>query len=232
MATEPRHAEHADALAPIGVLGGTFDPIHSGHLRLAEEAREALGLGGVRLIPAGRPPHRGEPGSTADDRLTMAQLAAAGNPAFAVDNSEVRAQHKSYTVLTLERLRTELGPQRPLVLILGADAFEGLPTWHRWTELFALAHIAIANRPGYAPHGRRWPATLSPELDAACRNRHTADPAALRAAPAGRVIPFDMTPLAISASLIRDLVRNGHSPRYLLPESVLDYIAAHHLYRK
>jgi nicotinate-nucleotide adenylyltransferase len=227
MATE-RHG----ALAPLGVLGGTFDPIHTGHLRLAEEAREALGLGGVRLIPAGRPPHRGEPGSTADDRLAMARLAATGNAAFAVDDGEVRSQHKSYTVLTLERLRAELGPQQPLVLILGADAFEGLPTWHRWTELFALAHIAVANRPGYAPHGRRWPATLSPALDLACRGRRTADPAALRTAPGGHVIPFDMTPLAISASLIRDLVGNGQSPRYLLPDSVLDYIAAHHLYRK
>lgn len=217
---------------PLGLLGGTFDPIHFGHLRLAEEAREALGLGELRLMPAGRPPHRGEPGSTPEDRLAMARLGAAGNPALRVDDAEVRAQQKSYTVLTLERLRAEVGPQRPLVLILGADAFEGLPSWHRWTELFALAHIAVANRPGYAPHGRRWPATLSPELDAACRDRHTADAAALRNTPAGRVIPFDMTPLAISASLIRDLVRNGHSVRYLLPDSVLDYIAAHHLYRK
>jgi len=230
MAAE-RPAPAADGL-PLGVLGGTFDPIHLGHLRLAEEAREALGLGGLRLIPAGRPPHRGEPGSTAEDRLAMARLAIAGNPALQIDDGEVRAQQKSYTVLTLERLRAEVGPRRPLVLILGADAFEGLPTWHRWQEIFGLAHIAVANRPGYAPHGRRWPATLSPELDAACRDRHTADPAALRAAPAGRVIPFDMTPLAISASLIRDLVRNGHSARYLLPDSVLEYIAAHNLYRK
>ena len=236
MATElaPAHANAASAPAaeaPLGVLGGTFDPIHTGHLRLAEEAREALGLASVRLIPAGQPPHRGEPGSTAEDRLAMAQLAAAGNPGFRVDDGEVRARQKSYTVFTLERLRAELGPQRPLVLILGADAFAGLPSWHRWSDLFALAHIAVANRPGYAPHGRRWPATLSPELDAACAGRHTADPADLRRAPAGRVVPFDMTPLAISASLIRDLVRNGHSARYLLPESVLDYIAVHHLYR-
>lgn len=231
MAAEHGAPGPADGHAPLGVLGGTFDPIHIGHLRLAEEAREALGLGGVRLIPAGRPPHRGEPGSTADDRLAMARLAATDNPAFAVDDGEVRAPQKSYTVTTLERLRAELGPRRPLVLILGADAFAGLPTWHRWTELFALAHIAVANRPGHAPHGRRWPATLPPALDAACRDRRAADPAALRATPAGRVIPFDMTPLAISASLIRDLVRNGHSARYLLPESVLDYIAAHRLYR-
>lgn len=215
---------------PIGILGGTFDPIHFAHLRLAEEAREALHLERVRLIPAGRPPHRGTPRSTAEDRLAMAKLAIAGNPAFEVDDGEVRAAQKSYTVLTLERLRAEFGAARPLVLILGADAFEGLPSWHRWRELFGLAHLAVSNRPGYAPHGRRWPQVLSPELDAACRDRHAADPAALRETPAGRVIAFDMTPLAISASLIRDLVAHRASVRYLLPDPVVDYIGRHHLY--
>lgn len=224
-------ATEALATGALGLLGGTFDPIHFGHLRLAEEAREALALDRVRLIPAGQPPHRGEPRSTADDRLAMARLAIAGNPGLEVDAGEVQAAQKSYTVPTLERLRRELGPQRPLVLILGADAFQGLPSWHRWQELFALAHIAVANRPGYAPHGRRWPAVLSPELDAACRDRQTRNPAALRGAAAGLIIPFDMTPLAISASLIRDLARDGHSLRYLLPAPVLDYIQRHDLYR-
>ena len=218
------------AAGPLGILGGTFDPIHFAHLRLAEEAREALQLERVRLIPAGQPPHRGTPRSTAEDRLAMAKLAIAGNPAFEIDDGEVRAARKSYTVPTLERLRAEFGPARPLVLILGADAFEGLPTWHRWQELLGLAHLAVSNRPGYAPHGRRWPQVLSPELDAACRDRHAADPAALRATPAGRVIAFDMTPLAISASLIRDLVAHRASVRYLLPDPVVDYIGRHHLY--
>ena len=106
-----------------------------------------------------------------------------------------------------------------------------IATWliSHW-ELFGLAHLAVSNRPGYAPHGRRWPQVLSPELDAACRDRHAADPAALRATPAGRVIAFDMTPLAISASLIRDLVAHRASVRYLLPDPVVDYIGRHHLY--
>lgn len=216
---------------PVGVCGGTFDPIHLGHLRLAEEARESLGLGEVRLIPSGQPPHRQAPGTRAEDRLAMVHLAAAGNPGLVVDEGEVRARQKSYTVPTLERLRTELGPARPLVLILGADAFEGLPSWHRWQELFDLAHIAVANRPGFAPHGRRWPGVLSPALEAACRSRLGQDPSQLAAASAGRVVAFDMTPLAISASLIRDLLKAGHSARYLLPESVLDYIQTHRLYR-
>lgn len=219
----------ADA-APLGLLGGTFDPIHFGHLRLAEEAREALRLERVLLIPAGQPPHRGTPQSSAEHRLAMTRLAAANNAGLGVDDGEVFATGRSYTVLTLQRLRAAWGPQRPLVLILGADAFAGLPRWHRWQELFDLAHIAVASRPGYAPHGRRWPAALSPELDAACAGRIDADPASLRKTPCGRVVPFDMTPLAISASLIRDLILGGRSARYLLPDPVLDYIGLHHLY--
>ncbi|NMG75888.1 nicotinate-nucleotide adenylyltransferase [Aromatoleum diolicum] len=225
-------SRHRHEAGPLGLLGGTFDPIHFGHLRLAEEAREALRLEQVAFIPAGQPPHRQAPQSPADVRLAMVRLATAGNAGLAVDDGEVFAQGKSYTVLTLERLRVLHGADRPLVLILGADAFNGLPTWHRWRELFDFAHIAVANRPGYAPHERRWPGALSPELDAACAGRIDADPAALRSAPAGRVVPFDMTPLAISASLIRDLIHGGHSARYLLPDSVLDYIGLHHLYRR
>lgn len=227
----PPKASEAAPSGPLGLFGGTFDPIHLAHLRLAEEARETLGLERVRLIPAGDPPHRDTPQSAAAHRLAMVQRAIAGNPALEVDDGEIRARSKSYTVLTLERLRAELGAQRPLVLLLGADAFQGLPGWHRWCELFELAHVAVANRPGYAAHGGRWHERLTPELDAACRGRLTTDPAALRAAPAGRIVPFDITPLAISASLIRDLIRTGASPRYLLPDSVLDYIGLHHLYR-
>ena len=217
---------------PLGLLGGTFDPIHFGHLRLAEEAREALQLEQVALIPAGSPPHRDPPQSAASARLAMVELAAAGNGGFMVEAGEVFAEGPSYTVLTLERLRAQHGPTRPLVLILGADAFAGLPDWHRWQELFELAHIAVANRPGYAPQGQCWPATLSAELGAACAGRISTDTAVLRQSPAGRIVPFDMTPLAISASLIRDLIRAGHSARYLLPDPVLDYIGLHHLYCK
>ena len=216
---------------PVGILGGTFDPIHFGHLRLAEEARTALGLARLCLIPAGNPPHRGTPMSSATHRLAMARLAIAGNATLEIDDGEVRASAKSYTVVTLERLRARFGPQRPLVLILGADAFNGLPGWHRWQELFALAHIAVANRPGFAPHERCWPGELAPALAEVCRSRIVRDPAALADAPAGCIMPFDMTPLAISASLIRDLIHAGHGARYLAPDAVLDYIDQHNLYR-
>ena len=226
-----------DSTAPLGLFGGTFDPIHSGHLRLAEEAREALGLARVRFIPSGVPPHRNAPGSSSAHRLEMVHLAIADNPAFECDDQEVACSDKSYTVRTLERLRAKLGATRPLVLILGADAFEGLARWHRWRELFDLTHIAVANRPGHGADDPEnadnadWSATLPDELADACRQRITRNAQTLAAAPAGCVVPFTMTPLAISATLIRDLVGQNRSPRYLLADSVLDYISQHTLYR-
>ncbi|HMW53759.1 MAG TPA: nicotinate-nucleotide adenylyltransferase [Rhodocyclaceae bacterium] len=208
---------------PLGLFGGTFDPIHSGHLRLAEEAREQLGLAAVRLIPAGQPPHRDVPGAPAADRLAMARLAVADNPAFEVDPAEVLAAQPSYTILTLERVRAEVGPERPLVLLLGVDAFLGLPTWKRWRELFDFAHLAVANRPGYTLD----PARMTPELAAACAHREAAT---VPASPAGALVQFRMTPLAISATDIRQRRAAGRSLRYLLPAPVLDYISAHQLY--
>ena len=215
-------------LSPIGIFGGTFDPIHYGHLRLAEEAREALALDQVLLIPSGQPPHRDLPQTPADLRLAMARLAVAGSASIVVDPAEAESPTPSYSVLTLERLRAKFGPARPLVLLLGADAFAGLPSWHRWRELFALAHVAIASRPGHPPHApaERLPAPLSAE----CSPRFCSHADDLLSAPAGRVLPFDMTPLAISASLIRAQLAAGRSVRYLLPDSVLDYILSHHLY--
>lgn len=214
-----------DPAGPLGLFGGTFDPIHLGHLRLAETAREALGLERVRLIPAGQPPHRATPGASGADRLAMARLATADNPAFEVDAAEVTAAQASFTILTLERLRAELGPERPLVLLLGVDAFLGLPTWRRWTELLDFAHLAVANRPGYSLDAAQMPAALA-DLVA----RRKASPAALGAAPAGAIVPFEMTPLAISATDIRARAAAGLSLRYLLPPPVVDYISRHQLY--
>lgn len=211
---------------PLGLLGGTFDPVHFGHLRLAEEAREALDLAQVLWIPAGRPPHRALPRAAAADRLEMVRLAIAGNPHFALDDAEARAETPSYTVPTLERLRALHG-LRPLVLVLGSDAFLGLPAWHRWRELFDLAHIAVATRPGFDLAAEEMSADLAEEFAPRLGN----DPAGLKNAPAGRIVPFAMTPLAISASLIRARIAAGLSVRYLLPDPVREYIEPHHLYR-
>lgn len=211
----------------LGLFGGTFDPIHFGHLRLAEEAISHLGLSSVRWIPAGQPPHRGTPQVTPQHRLAMVLRSTAKNPQFSVDPAEVEAERASYTVETLERLRNELGMTQPLVLLVGADAFAGLSTWHRWRELFALAHIAISHRPGFPVELSSLPHELATEFS----DRHQADASYLGEAAAGSIVTFAMTQLAISATQIRKLLANGKSARYLLPDAVLDYIQLHQLYR-
>jgi len=213
---------------PIGIFGGTFDPIHYGHLRLAEEAVDALDLAAVRWIPAGQPALRAAPRATPAQRLAMVRRAVAGHPRFTVDGAEVAAAQPSYTIHTLERLRGAdyCGELRPLVLLIGADAFARLPGWHRWQTLFDLAHVAIAERPGFAIAAETLPSALADCF----RARLCAQPAELAVAPAGRVVTFAMTPLAISATRIRQLLAAGRSARYLLPEDVLDYIRQQHLY--
>jgi nicotinate-nucleotide adenylyltransferase len=212
---------------PLGLFGGTFDPVHFGHLRLAEESISHLGLGGVRWIPAGHPPHRGLPQVTGEQRLAMVRAAIAGNPRFSVDASEVMAAAPSYTVHTLERLRQELGADRPLVLLVGADAFAGLASWYRWRDIFSLAHLAVSHRPGFPVESASLPAALAEEFEA----RRLSDIDSLKASPAGAIATFAMTQLAISATQIRKLLANQLSARYLLPDAVLDYIQTHSLYR-
>lgn len=216
--------------APLGIFGGTFDPVHLGHLRLAEEACDCLALAGVRWIPAGQPAHRETPSVGAASRLAMVQLAIAGNARFSLDSAEVNSAQPSYTVPTLERLRdeSECGGARPLVLLLGADAFAGLPGWHEWQRLLTLAHIAVAHRPGFPIDAR----TLPPALAEVFRERYRASPAVLGEAPAGSIVSFAMTALDISATQIRKLLSNDCSARYLLPDAVLEHIRHEHLYRR
>jgi len=213
-------------MSPFGILGGTFDPIHYGHLRLAQELAEGLNLIGVRFIPSGRPWHRGAPEATPEQRLEMTRMGVAGNPLFMVDEREVRKGAPGYTVESLTELRRESGSEQPLCLLLGADAFLGLPTWHCWRELFGLAHIAVAQRPGFSLLAQQMDEILRAEIEP----RMTGDPKDLQQTPAGRVIACNMTPLDISATRIRAAIKTGQSPRYLLPDVVLDYIQAHNLY--
>lgn len=210
---------------PVGLLGGTFDPIHHAHLRLAHEAQAACGLDHVRFVPSATPPHRDTPGATAEQRLAMVELAIADHPGFFADRRELDRSQPSYTIHTLESLRTELGADRPICLLLGADAFRLLETWHRWRDLFAAAHLVVAHRPGFDP----LPDT--PALVDEYRRRRIDDPSALARQPAGCLLPLAITPLDISASAIRAERMAGGSPCYLLPDSVLGYIESHHLYR-
>lgn len=216
--------------APIGVLGGTFDPIHFGHLRFAQEAGETLQLGQVRLVPSGTPPHRALPQATAADRLAMARLAVAGNPLLAVDEREMRREGPCYTVDTLEELRRELGAAQSICLLLGADAFLDFASWRRWHEIFRLAHLVIAHRPGFSLDAwcERLPQPLAREYGA----RLLEQPRAVHLEPAGGVAVIPITALDISATAIRRGIRAGSSPRYLLPDSVLDYIQTKRLYTR
>lgn len=208
----------------IGILGGTFDPIHLGHLRLAQEVAETLALTEVRFIPGGTPPHRATPQSQAADRVAMVTLAIAGNPLFVLDDRETRRVGKSYTFDTLSALRAELGVTRPLVLMMGADAFLGFESWHRWQDIFALAHIAVAHRPGSALG--EMPAALAREFT----QRRSSDAQAVHGAAAGVIVEVPITALDISATQVRELVRERRSVRYLLAPEVLAYIKDNHLF--
>jgi nicotinate-nucleotide adenylyltransferase len=215
----------SEVTAPVGILGGTFDPVHFGHLRLAVEAAESCGLAQVRLIPAGTPPHRAPPVAPARHRLQMVRLAAAGCPGLVVDEREVSKTTPCYTVETLAGLRAELGDAVPLCLILGMDQYLDLATWHRWRELFGFAHLVVAERPGFGG---------SPRPEGPLAEEHAAraadDHRALRAAPAGAIVRIAITALDISASGIRARLAARRSVRYLLPDAVLDYIQANSLY--
>lgn len=215
-------------MSAIALVGGTFDPVHYGHLRLADELQRSLDVADMRLVPAGDPPHRGAPHANAAHRVAMLELARAEFPRLAIDTREVDRSGKSFSVTTLESLRAE-GATRPLLWIVGADAFLGLPAWHRWRELFALAHLVVVARPGVALEG-----ALPPSLLAEWRARETRDRGTLRGAPAGAIYRQDVTPQPISATAIRRALARGRAGiaavRGLLPEGVLSYIARNGLY--
>ena len=197
---------------PIGILGGTFDPVHNGHLRLAVEMREALELSSVRLVPALLPPLRDAPRTRAADRLRMLEAAIGGEDGLEIDDRELRREGPSYTVDTLRSLREDLG-DAPLCLIVGMDACRRFDRWHRRKELRELAHIAVAHRPGSGKPESGAVAELISE-------RGVDDPAKLRERGAGHVIVREIPALDISATRIRELLEAGRSIRYLVPDPV------------
>jgi nicotinate-nucleotide adenylyltransferase len=207
----------------IGIFGGTFDPIHYGHLRPALEVQQALGLEQVRFIPLAVAVHRDQPAAGNDLRLAMVQAALAGQPGFVLDDREIRRAGRSYSVDTLGELRLE-HPHTPLCLFVGGDAFNEFLTWHRPLAILDLAHLVVMQRPGSGGPGDRELARLSTE-------RRCTDPAELRTAPPGRIFFQPVTQLEISATAIRAQLTGGSSPRFLLPDPVLDIIERERLYR-
>jgi len=180
---------------PLAIFGGTFDPIHNAHLRVAWEAAEALDAD-VRLLPASVPPHRDQPLADARQRAALVRAALAGQARLTLDTRELQREGPSYTIDTLVELRDEIGADRPLVLLVGADAFAGLATWHRWRELLTLAHLVVAHRPG-------WRAPSTGTLGKLLKERRTADSRDLRRAPAGAMYVHPVTQLEISSTDLR-----------------------------
>ncbi len=204
----------------IGIYGGTFNPVHYGHLRTAQEVKELFNLDELRLIPCRLPPHREQPDVSGEIRLQMLQIAVDGTPGFRVDRCELDREGPSYMVDTLEFLREE-NADTPLLLFIGADAFAGLERWHQWQRLFEYAHVVVMTRPGF----NRQPL---PEF---LQQRLIEDRIALRGRQAGCLFFQAVTLLDISATQIRQIIANGCSPRFLLPDAVLAFIQQHQLYQ-
>ena len=207
----------------VGVFGGTFNPVHYGHLRSALELVERLQLEQLRLMPSASPPHRDAPECSAERRAAMVELAVTGEPRLVCDAREMQRPGKSYTIDSLIELRGELGAQQGLCMVLGCDAVQDIATWHRWQELLDWAHIVIIARPG-------WQLPRAGELAQWLKVHQLESPELLRQRPCGGIVIEELRPLAISSTEIRDLLASGRSARYLMPQSVLDYIQTHTLY--
>ena len=213
-------------MARIGLLGGTFDPIHFGHLGMAQELAQALALDTGKFIPAAVPPLKSQPSASAIDRCAMVQLAIANNPDFQLDDRELKRTGPSYTLDTLRSLRSELGEQDSLVLFIGSDAFKQFNRWHQWQEIIRLCHIALVARPDSEVS-----TALDPELVTFLQDHYTENAMELQSESAGLITMQAITPLTISSSAIREQLKTRQSARYLTPDCVLDYIAQHGLYQ-
>lgn len=211
-------------MRPIGIFGGTFDPIHYGHLRSAFEMLQALRFQEVLFIPCGDPPHRGTTFADAELRFRMVDVAIAGQDGFASDDRELRRDGPSYSIDTLIQLRGEF-PDRSLGLILGMDAFLGLHKWHRWDEILEYAHIVVAHRPG-------WKAPDIGPLGELLTENGTHRVNDLHEMTHGRIHIHAVTQLEISSTEIRDLVAAGRDPRFLMPDAVRDVIEESGIYMR
>ncbi|WGL16472.1 nicotinate-nucleotide adenylyltransferase [Microbulbifer bruguierae] len=213
----------ASTLKTIALFGGTFNPVHFGHLRMALELKQVLGFDQMRLLPSHQPAHRAEPGVSAQARRDMLALALEHCTELQLDERELQRNGPTYTVDTLEELRAELGYQVSISFCMGLDSLLGLPAWHRWEQLLTLAHLVVVTRPG-------WQIPRDGEV-AELLLRHRGELADLQREAAGRILLREQTLLPISATGIRSLIKSGRSPQFLLPERVLDYIQTHQLYK-
>lgn len=208
---------------PIAIFGGSFDPIHLGHCRVAIDILQQLNLQEIRFVPCKQPVHKEKVFAAAEHRQAMVKLAIEDTPGLVLDNHELERDTPSYMLETLQSLRSEVGEQ-PLCLIIGIDAFMKINTWHQWQELINYAHFIVIQRPNYQ---LTWPANIKDSL----KQRVVENAAALQQQPAGSIYFHSPRLLNISATEIRQLIKEGKSPRFLLSRRVLNYIQAHGLYK-
>lgn len=206
----------------IGILGGTFDPIHLGHLRLAIELYQALDLAQVHITPTYKPMYRKQPVASPEQRFAMVKCAVEGEPALFADDREIRRGGSTYTIDTLLEMRKEM-PETPLCLLIGIDAFLGFASWNRWQEILGHAHLIVAHRPHFH---------LPPDgLIADLLHKHLQkETSFIHENMAGGILLRPITALEISATDIRKQIAMGRNPRYLLPDNVYDYINHHGIY--
>jgi len=207
---------------PLALFGGTFDPVHYGHLRCADEARQKLKLDQLAFLPCGSPPHRDAPRATTRQRLEMLHLGSAEFPRLLIDDREVRRDGPSYMVDTLHEIREEF-PHRSLIFLIGQDAANLLHQWHRWENLFELAHLVVLTRPGERMEYRH-------DVNKQIQRRVGTDVQKLHDSMAGEVMHLEVTPIDISATTIKSIIRLGRSPGAMLPTAVLRYINENRLY--
>ena len=210
-------------MKPIGILGGTFDPVHNGHLRLAIEFYERLDLEEVRFVPLRVPPHRETPLADPEQRMAMLTAAIKNITGIIIDDCELRRESISYTIDTVSAVRASVG-QIPICLLMGMDAFATIQFWHRWTDLLQYVHIAIADRPV------RDSVTIDPNITVFLNEHSVNDAAVLHQTPAGKIFSSMIPMLDISASRIRNMISKGRDPHGLLPEGVLEFIRTNNLY--
>lgn len=215
-------AGQAGLISPIGIFGGTFDPVHNGHLQVADEVRRGLAIEDFRLLPAGEPPHRPQTYAGPAHRLAMLELAVREYPGLRLDTREMERPGPSFMVDTLASLREEY-PETPLLMVIGQDSASQLHTWHRWRDIPGYTHIVVINRPGR--HGQ-YQGSLRDELEA----RMTEDVGKLMDRPAGLVLRFRVTAMDLSSTQVRELIATGGDTTACLPAPVAAYIARKGLY--
>jgi len=206
----------------IGILGGTFDPVHFGHLRPALDVADRLGLEQVHLVPCAVPPHRETPVATAQQRVALLQLAIKNNPRFFVDERELQREGPSYTIDTLRSLREDF-PQKPLYLLVGTDAFMGIQSWHEWQQLLDFANIVVMQRPEETM-------SMPEELNSWYQQHLFVETEGQSLH--GKIMPVKVTQLSISATQIRTCIASGASPQYLLPDAVISLVEMLGLYQQ